>query len=663
MQFNDKQQLAIDSIYGNYIVISSAGSGKTTVLVNRIKKMIEDNHILPCNILNVTYTKNGANEMEKRLGKANIDFSGMFIGTIHKFALYQLIMNNTEYKDFNKTHKVCPEWFKKQFMEDAEKNLPKHIEGLNSVEISEYIDEFQNRMLYTDSTIEEFKELFPKLSKNRLSALIDIYKTYELKLKSKKYIDFNSMTLECYRMINTNKVLLDKLRNQYKFIVVDEGQDTNICSHAIIRLLTETNDNTMIVGDHRQNIFSYAYADCKSFFNFANKDNVTLIEMEYNYRSTPEIIDITNRLIQKSTETMYDRFLDVKRVRDSVGINAKVIASKSPIDNAYRIMDIIKEKISQGYKYSDIAILYRTNSESCELECVFNANDIPNIIVNGKSFFDRTEISVFIDYLRLLVNLDGDDAYLNTINKPSRFLGKVFVDQIKRIANRDDSSLLQAHLVADGLKAQWKYGKMNAYEKIILDMNRLSKTVNASELCERLYNDLDYGKYLENISNSKEELETKKENILTLISLSDEFDFAYQFLEYIEDLIAENKKMEKESKEKEVDAVKLMTVYKSKGLEFKVIIVTNVTHDNIPYRRGSDIESNTLLTKAQVEEERRVLFVAMTRAETELYMTFLKFNHKKEPTQYSQFLMDLFDSYDLERLKKGEINCLEYQSE
>jgi DNA helicase-2/ATP-dependent DNA helicase PcrA len=579
------------------MVIASAGSGKTLILTHRIAYLIQQG-ISPDNILAITFTKKASEEMTKRINKlmennfdSNID--DLSIGTFHSIC-YQMIRE----QNYVTGVKLIKNWQQTKFIEqilDNNKNIDWDYKScLNFISLQKNnmisSDDPKNELLLYDDSIEFLRD-----------DLYILYSEYEKLKDNENLIDFNDMLLKCYNMLLEDEGIRKYYQNKFKYILVDEFQDTNHIQFEILKLLLNENENLFVVGDDKQSIYAFNFSDVGIMLDFQKTiNNVKVIKLNVNYRSSKEIVDISNRLIAHNENQLNNISKSNMGTYKPVKINKYF----DEYEEGEAICDKIKELHSEGYDYKDIAILYRCNSQSQAIEDKLIASKIPYIIIGGQNFFHRKEIMDITAYLRVILNHNNNEAIKRIINIPNRYLGNAFINQISNYASSHNDSiyncLLEDRIV--GSKKYWRNGAEGLYN-IIDKLSELDIPVKG--LINVIIEKIEYVEYLRKL-NDDSDIQDKVDNINVFKSVSEKFDNLKEFLEYIDKMIKESSK--NISKQ---DKVKLLTIHRSKGLEFPVVFLIDVNIGLLPHKRSNNIE-----------EERRICYVGLSRGQKELHISY-----------------------------------------
>ena len=625
MEFNENQLKAINHYEGNCCVLSSAGSGKTSVLTNRIANLINIHNVKPKNILAITFSVKARENMQERLLKLiGNKSSKITIETFH--ALSNKILRECNYNYFHNKIKV---WQQKQFinnivvktlkMESNEKNV-------DTNDILNFISCQKNNLLDCSDDLLETKYM-----PYSINIMQYIYQRYEEIKKDEKVMDFDDMLLYTYKLLANNDLTREKYQDRYRFISADEMQDTNVAQYEILRLLGNKHNNVFIVGDALQNIYEFRFANNNYLIDF-HKDwiDTTIIPLNINYRSSQDIVELSNKLVKNTKETTH------KYYYESVAHKPKY---KSPefscftdeVEEANYISSKIIEMSKLGNNYSDFAILTRTNFQIQAIERSLYKNNIPYQIVGGTTFFEIKEIKDMVSYLRLVKDINNDDAFKQVYNSPNRYLGSVFLNEVNTYASKYDKSLFVS-MLSFPRSNEWRYKNgISEIQNIILKIKKKKKS-KVGELINIIRKDLDYDKYILKEDSESNIRSEKIDNLNILVNLANSYNSIDTFLDEVDKLLGFSKDSDV------VEKVKVMTCHKSKGLEFPVVFLPGVNDGLLPHSK-SDNEA----------EERRLLYVGMTRAEKELFISSTMFYGNKQ-MGISKFIFDIFTK---EAIDKG----------
>ncbi len=598
-KLNDKQREAASQIDGSILILAGAGSGKTRTITYRIAHMIENVGISPYSILAVTFTNKAAKEMRERVEELVGDIAkACTISTFHSFGMRLLRMYAKEV-GYNSNFTI--------YDTDDQKRIVKAILkgqniSLNGVKLTE-----RDIVSMISKIKEEIKTLDEYSIMNK--QIVEVYDKYNRTLLESNAMDFSDILLNTYKLLQKPEIL-EKVQNKYKYVMIDEYQDTNNLQYKIIDLIARKSSNLCVVGDENQSIYGFRGANILNILNFeTNYNNAKIIKLEENYRSTTTILDAANELI-KNNKSSKDKKL---WTQNGKGDLIKVLACDNARDEVSRIIEIIKENHQNGIAYRDMTILYRTNAQSRVFEEGFLRYSIPHKVFGGISFYSRAEIKDIIAYLSIIVNPQDELNLQRIINVPKRKVGEKGIEKIIAYARENDLNLLEAlsHIKEiSGLTAVGKEKLLEMYD-IIKELKDLSYTETASYIVQTL---IDKIKYIDYIKENYDDAEARIENI-------DEFKNSILELENVVGELRLNEYLENVSLisatddlEEKSDYVKLMTIHNSKGLEFPIVFLVGFENEIFPGSRA-------MFEEKEMEEERRLCYVALTRAEKKLYLS------------------------------------------
>ena len=598
-KLNDKQREAASQIDGSILILAGAGSGKTRTITYRIAHMIENVGISPYSILAVTFTNKAAKEMRERVEELVGDIAkACTISTFHSFGMRLLRMYGKEV-GYNSNFTI--------YDTDDQKRIVKAILkgqnlSINGVKLTE-------RDLV--SMISKIKEQIKTLDEYSVmnKQIVEVYDKYNRALLESNAMDFSDILLNTYKLLQKPEIL-EKVQNKYKYIMIDEYQDTNNLQYKIIDLIARKSSNLCVVGDENQSIYGFRGANILNILNFENNyNNAKIIKLEENYRSTTTILDAANELI-KNNKSSKDKKL---WTQNGKGDLIKVLACDNARDEVSRVIEIIKENHQNGIAYRDMTILYRTNAQSRLFEEGFLRYNIPHKVFGGVSFYSRAEIKDIIAYLSIIINPQDELNLQRIINVPKRKVGEKGIEKIITYARENNLNLLEAlsHIKEiSGLTVVGKEKILEMYD-IIKELKDLSYTETASYIVQTL---IDKIKYIDYIKENYSDAETRIENI-------DEFKNSILELENVVGELRLNEYLENVSLisatddlEEKSDYVKLMTIHNSKGLEFPIVFLVGFENEIFPGSRA-------MFEEKEMEEERRLCYVALTRAEKKLYLS------------------------------------------
>lgn len=588
---NKEQIEAVKTIDGPVLVMAGAGSGKTKVLTTRIAYLIEEG-IPSYNILAITFTNKAAAEMRDRVSNLIGDVSS-FIGTFHSLGVRIIrenhdvlgLPNNFTIIDSDDTNTIIKKLLKEMNL-DSKQYSPSYVRNRISF--------IKNQML-TDGELDRlFNTPMDKV-------VVEVYHRYNNKLKTSASVDFDDLLLLPVNLFKERKDILEYYQDKYRYILIDEYQDTNPVQYKLSVMLSNKYKNIFVVGDMNQSIYAFRQADFRNISNF-EKDfkGAKVIKLEHNYRSTNNILSAANEVIKHNTERK-----DLKLFSDNGdGVKIKYMRAYDEKHEIALVIDEIKHLLSEGYKNEDIAILYRTNAQSRAIEDVFLAKGIPYKVFGSYYFYNRKEIKDLISYLRLIYNQHDEISLRRVINTPKRGIGESAIAAIEERAKQQNISMF------DALETR----KELEFKEIIEDLIKRSESLSLTELIDEVLERSGMKKELE--SSKALEDEIRLENLMEVKSITASFEERTgsanlgDFLEEVS-LIADISNHTEDG-----DVVTLMTLHSAKGLEFPVVFLVGMEEGLFPH--------NMSLMENNLEEERRLCYVGITRAKERLYLTNAK---------------------------------------
>lgn len=585
---NKEQYRAVTHINGPMLVLAGAGSGKTKVLTNRIAYLIE-NGVSEDNILAITFTNKASKEMRERevkiLGKLAYDIQ---ISTFHSFGL-KLLKENYGVLGYSKNFNILDSDDSLTVIKKIIKELNLNPKFYNAREIKSKISSAKNELIDIDS--------FSKMEYD--NNILLIYKKYLNKLKVNNSVDFDDLLVLPIKLFREHKDILEYYQDKYKYVLIDEYQDTNEAQYMLSKLLCQEHRNIFVVGDNDQSIYAFRGANYKNILNF-EKDykNCEVILLEENYRSTKNILDAANSVI-KHNKDRKDKNL---KSNNGIGEKVKYVKVETDKDECSYVSSKINELHNSGVKYEDIAILYRTNAQSRILEEEMLKNGIPYRIVGSFYFYNRKEIKDLLCYLRLINNPLDDVSLLRVINTPKRGIGDKTIDALSEKANNENISLFDA--ISEGKELKFK--------NLILEMQELAQNLTLTQIVDMV---LDKSGMKEEFGDKTLDGEIRLENLEEFKSITKNYEEEYGVLN-LEDFLAEISLVSDVEEYKDEDnRVSLMTIHSVKGLEFDNVFVTGMEEEIFPHYNSINEG-----TRDAIEEERRLCYVAITRAKKNLWL-------------------------------------------
>lgn len=592
MKLTEKQKEAVHAVRGNILVHAGSGSGKTASFTARIVNLIANESVEPDSILGLTFTNDAAENMRKRLssmiGKSKA--KEVNLTTFHSFA-YRMLKSKYPHEYSNKT--IMKSWWKFQQLYDivgkpTRGNTIGLGLGCKAGELGSFIS-FQKSNMIREGMQIVWKDLFDEYGTEEEMQIA--FETYCELVRNARLLDFDDMLVDLYYKLLEDEEFLEYIKEQFKFVMVDEFQDTNTVNMAIIRLITD--NNLFVVGDFRQGIYGFINANIDNILNFTDEfEDVNLIELNENFRSTNSIVDFANAIIEKSPVEKYKQFDNQIAARNVPGDSVKINLYSDEYKESNAIAETILDKTSEGMDYNDFAILTRTNAQIGFYESIFADLEIPLDVSSSRSFFDRREISDILSYAEHALYSDDDMSIRKIINSPSRFISKDIVNKLDAYSYKNNVSFEAACMRMD-------CGRSNANVKRLVslfdELRDDAEDVNASRFLKIVYKKTGYYQHIEKTSATASDLAMKEDAINRLFDIAKKFPSIKAFLVHVSIIKSNNNKSK--------DGVKLMTVHASKGLEFPYVFLPTVIDGNFPHEMNDDDE-----------EERRLFYVASSRA-------------------------------------------------
>lgn len=588
----NKQQLeAVEHRDGPCLVMAGAGSGKTSVLTKRIVNLIE-NGVSDYNILAITFTNKAAKEMRDRINLMIGDVYS-FIGTFHSFGL-RIIRENYKEVGLDRNFTIIDSEDVLMIIKKILKNMNLDVKQFNPYYIRNKISFIKNQMLSQLEIDKFFNTTIDKVA-------ADVYVKYNEMMRINNSIDFDDLLLKPVELFKNNKGILEYYQDRFKYILIDEYQDTNPVQYKLVKLLAKTYRNVFVVGDVNQSIYAFRQADYRNIINF-EKDykDAKIIKLEENYRSTNNILNAANSVIKNNQERKDLKLWSQK----GEGVKIKYLRSYDEKHEVTLVISEIQKLLESGYERSEIGILYRTNAQSRVVEEQFLKKGIPYKVVGSYYFYNRKEIKDLISYLRLIYNNHDEVSLRRIINVPKRGIGEAAIKNLENVSMLDGISMF------DALSSR----KELEFKNIILDLVKSSESMSLTELIDEVLEKTGLKKSLEEEKTLENEL--RLDNLMEFKSITASFEERTgnvnlgDFLEEIS-LISDISSHKEDNNE-----VTLMTIHSAKGLEFDVVFLIGMEEGIFPHSMS--------LMEDNLEEERRLCYVGITRARERLYITNAK---------------------------------------
>ena len=601
---NDNQLKAILKTDGAVMVIAGAGSGKTRVLTNRIAYLIAEKNIIESNILAITFTNKAAKEMKERIYSLVGETSKyIWINTFHSMCV-RILRQHIELLGYNKNFTILDTSEQKSIIKNIVKNLNLSEDSYQPANILKIISNAKNNMTTVKAMREQSRFGFMK-------NVAEIYAHYQNYLKKNSVLDFDDLMLKTITLFVKFPEVLAIYQNKFEYIHVDEYQDTNLIQYKLIRLLSAVHKNVCVVGDDDQSIYSWRGACSDNIINFEKDfDNVELIFLDQNYRSNSTILDAANSVIKNNTDRKDKALWSENKGGGKISVYAASNDKDETDDIAKKILDLKK----QGVSYKDIAILYRANYLSRQMENSCLTFRIPYKLIGSLKFLQRQEVRDLLAYLNVIVNRSDEFSLRRIINVPKRGIGASSMDKIDNYATNYDLTLF------DALK---KIEDIGVSKKIVTNVKLLTNLIekysdadkySIDELIIGIYKDSGYENMLKESNDAY--AESRIENISELVSSAKQFS---SMNDSLIDFISEMSLTSDADDENQEDSVVLSTIHAAKGLEYKVVFIMGLEENLFPSIRDAESSADE---KNKMEEERRLAYVAITRAKERLFMSY-----------------------------------------
>ena len=615
---NDKQQEAVEYMAGPLLILAGAGSGKTRVLTYKIAYLLEKEIVKPWQILAITFTNKAAKEMKERIeavvGQVSND---MWLGTFHSVCV-RILKREIELlgytRDFNIFDEIDKEKVIKEVMKKLNIDEKVYPVGLIKSEISKAKEAMKDEVAYQKDAIGDFRK----------EEIAKVYNMYQETLKKNNSIDFDDIIMLTVQLFLENPDRLLYYQNKFNYILVDEYQDTNKSQFLLISMLSSATGNICVVGDESQSIYGFRGADISNILNFEQEfPNAKIVKLEENYRSTQNILNAANEVIKNNKSKIDKQLWTQNEEGDKIEYKT--------LNNEYEEVEYVVDEIDdicrkEHESYSNFAVLFRTNAQARVLEEVFMKSGTPYKLIGGIKFYARKEIKDIISYLKLIQNINDNIALKRIINEPKRGIGNTALDKLDALSSESGMSIFEFIQDSNNLISFRSAGNIMSFRDMINDLIKEKDKIKVSELIKKTLKDSGYEDMLN--SEGTKETEIRFDNLMEFIGVAIEFENENaenslgDFLDSIA-LVSDVDNLDEST-----DAVTLMTMHSAKGLEFDNVFLVGMEEGLFPSKRS--IEED-----AQTEEERRLCYVAITRAKKHLFITNTKKRTLYGSTTYS----------------------------
>ena len=647
VKLNDKQAEAVQTTEGPLLVMAGAGSGKTRVLTHRVAYLIEEKNVNPWNILAITFTNKAAREMRERIDKLiGEGAKEIWVSTFHALCV-RILRRDCEKIDYNRTFTIASTSEQRTLMKHIMTDLNIDPKKYTPSSILSAISNAKNDLLTPQDYQVKASGIFEEL-------VAKVYQEYQKRLQQDQAMDFDDLIMNTLKLFKKAPAVLEYYQRKFKYIHVDEYQDTNEAQYELVNMLAQKYRNLCVVGDADQSIYGWRGANMENILNF-EKDypDVKVIKLEQNYRSTKTILKAANKVIENNM----NRKAKTLWTENEEGEKIHYYRALNDSDEAYFVVKTIKNKMQiQHLHYGNFAILYRTNAQSRKIEETFVKANIPYKLVGAHKFYERKEILDILAYLRLATNPQDSMSFERVINAPKRGIGNISMQKLRQFSNDNNMSLEEAAENVSLTSITGKVAqKLQQFATLIQKFHQAEATSSVTELTKKILKESGYKTELEK-TNSLEN-QSRLENLDEFLTVTKQFDDNWQpqneesdpFVDFLADLALVSAQDEVD----DFDEVTLMTLHAAKGLEFPVIFLMGMEEGIFPLSRAKENDE-------ELEEERRLAYVGITRAQKELYITNTQSRMlygRRQSNSPSRFIAEMGDS-SIERLKTNTSNTL-----
>ena len=653
-QLNPAQRESVESIEGPVLIVAGPGSGKTRVITNRIAHLVLDQKVSPYNIGAVTFTNKASREMKDRLVPLlGNDAKTLTVGTFHSFCS-MILRRSGDYLGLSNNFVIYDDDDQISAIKQSMKDVDVDPKQFNPRSVLSTISNSKSQLVNSEG--------FNTQKSNYYEEVVSkIFERYEDILNQGSALDFDDLLLKTHLLLTEFRDAAKIYQDRFHYFMVDEFQDTNIAQYSIAKIITETSRNLCVVGDPDQSIYSWRNADIRNILSFQSDfPEAKILPLEQNYRSSQNILDAAKNIISKNQQRV-DKNLWTTNDKGSL------ISIDEAYDEEEEARKVVKEiqglVDNDDHSLSDFAVMYRVNAQSRSFEMACQRFGVPYQIVGGIKFYHRREIKDITSYLRLILNSEDDISLSRIVNVPPRGIGQRTLSEVNRIARQSNRSLYESIVSitsSDNTSHQLGNRAINSLKQFISCIDQLKKSATDSDimqLIDLVVSETGYRKYIEADENAEERLENIQEyrNSSREYSSVPALEGLVVFLEGIS-LISDI-----DTFEEDIDSITLITLHQSKGLEFPIVFITGMEEGLLPHIRSLDSGS-----PEELEEERRLCYVGLTRAEKKLYLTraFRRgFRGTYEPTVPSRFLSDIPPALIISKASPAEPETLATKSE
>ncbi|MGA2323828.1 MAG: UvrD-helicase domain-containing protein [Sedimentisphaerales bacterium] len=632
------QQKAVFHREGPLLVIAGPGSGKTRVITFRIAALI-DSGVQPQNICAITFTNKAADEMRQRavsLGSS----AGAHISTFHSLCV-RILRRYSEVAGITPNFSIYDDSDQSKCVKQAITDCNLNTTDFSPARTLDAISTLKNKLIDADAFEKQADDFFSK-------TLSKIYSRYQQILKDLSAVDFDDLLMKAAFLLENNPAVRSELGNRYKYLLIDEYQDTNHAQYRIAKALASAHNNICATGDPDQSIYRWRGADIRNILDFERDwPNAVVVRLEENFRSVPCILEVADRLIANNQSRKEKRLIATRPPAGKVVIEPY----EDEVEEALGVAENIRRLVEEGTSLSNIAIFYRVNAQSRALEEAFIRNKIPYQIVRGVEFYNRKEIRDVLAYLKVIVNPADRIALLRIINTPARGIGKTTIDKIQDYASRRNISLYEAIRTVSQISSIPKptAAKLTVFLNMIEGF-RKDDSGSVAEMVERVFTDSGLEKSLIAEGADGKDAAANIEELISAAAVYDKQTENPALVDYLQQIALFS---DADAYNASVERVALMTLHSAKGLEFDNVFIVGVEEGLLPHERSVDNDDET-------EEERRLFFVGITRAKVNLFIAFAKYRQIRGQTLRtipSQFLFELGLAFS-ESAERNDDGCL-----
>ncbi|WP_125714736.1 DNA helicase PcrA [Companilactobacillus kedongensis] len=606
---NTEQKEAVKTTEGPLLIMAGAGSGKTRVLTHRVAYLIEEKNVMPWHVLAITFTNKAAKEMKERIGKLLDEAANdVWVSTFHSLCV-RILRRDIDKMGKSRSFTISDPSEQRTLMKQILNRMNLDPKRYDPRAILATISNAKNDLVTPEVYAQNAKSPFEQIVAN-------CYDAYTKEMERNQALDFDDLIMQTNILFEQCPDVLEYYQEKFQYVHVDEYQDTNEAQYKLVKQLGAKYRNVCVVGDADQSIYGWRGANMKNIMNFEEDyPEATTIKLEQNYRSTKTILSAANQVISHNTNRKPKELWTDNKQGDKI----KFYRGQNETDEALYVIDQIKNLLLKNFNYGDMAILYRTNAQSRTFEEKLLSANIPYKIIGGHKFYDRKEIKDIMAYLRLVANHDDSMSFQRVINSPKRGIGPGTIDKLQNYADEHGWSLLEAceNIELSPLAAKPRK-TFEEFYKMITDLSKMAQSNSMTDLMEQLLEQSDYVDELKKQNNL--ESQSRIENIQELLTVTTQFDQTYEPDPEIDETRLESFLTElslvsdQDDLEEDQQEVTLMTLHAAKGLEFPVVFLVGMEEGIFPLSRA-------MMKQEELEEERRLAYVGITRAEKVLYLT------------------------------------------